>query len=139
MTVTISAATLTSLLMESVFYGLFLVTFFQTIYTLVFACDALKRGAVRWTFVLVACGMFILGTLDLLLLFKHSLDDFVRFHGPGGPDALLADMHNWVNPTRVSQHLCPTSSDDADCRMRRPLCSCSRSYSEMECSSTAAL
>jgi hypothetical protein len=103
MAFTLGAATLTALFMESVFYGLFLATFFQTIYTLVFARGAYKRGTVRWTLVSVAFGMFVLGTLDIALLFKHNLDGFVRFDGPGGPDARLGDISDWVNPARVSR------------------------------------
>jgi hypothetical protein len=99
---TLGAATLTALFMESVFYGLFLATFFQTIYTLVFARDAFKRRTVRWTLVFVAFGMFVIGTLDLVLLFKRVLDAFVGYRGPGGPDARLKEISDWVNPARVS-------------------------------------
>jgi hypothetical protein len=119
MTFTLGAATLTALLMESVFYGLFLATFSQTIYTLIFANDAFQHGSVRWTLVIIAGGMFILGTLDLALLFKRVLDVFVGFDGPGGPDTPLADISNWVNPTRVSQCLLPPRSASADWCMSR--------------------
>jgi hypothetical protein len=105
MTFTLGAATLSALFMGSVFYGLFLATFFQTIYTLIFARDAFKRSTVRWMLVLVVCAMFILGTLDIALRFKYNLDAFVRFHGPGGADALLEDISYWINPARVNRYL----------------------------------
>ncbi|EIN06466.1 hypothetical protein PUNSTDRAFT_136326 [Punctularia strigosozonata HHB-11173 SS5] len=101
MAFTLGAAQLTALFMETLFYGLFLATFFQTTRTLLFTRAQWRRGDVRWSLVLVSWGMFLIGTLDVVLLFKHNLDGFVNYTGPGGPDARFGDISDWVNPTRA--------------------------------------
>ena len=101
MAFTLAAASLTALFMESVFYGLYLDTFFRTLHALLFARGAFKRGNVQWKLLVVACLMFLVGTVDIALLFERNFDAFVQYTGPGGPDARLQDIRDWNNPARV--------------------------------------
>lgn len=94
MVFTLADAALTSLFMASIFYGLHLNTFLRTL-------DALRHGASQWTLLVVACCMFVLGSFSISILFKINHDAFVTYTGPGGADARLSEINDWVNPAKV--------------------------------------
>ncbi|KAI0346626.1 hypothetical protein BDW22DRAFT_1323122 [Trametopsis cervina] len=82
--------------MESVVYGVYLVTLFATARALLW--DPMgERKKVHWPMFIVMCSMAVFSTLDVALGMRHILDAFIFYTGPGGADEEFADISYWVN------------------------------------------
>lgn len=100
---TIAPAQLAALFMQSVAFGIHMVTFAVCMYT--WFCRSSntglsRHGSLRW--MVIAITFFVIGTCDVSFNFYHNLLAFVKYKGPGGANAEFSDASNWVNVMRVS-------------------------------------
>ena len=100
---TIAPAQLAALFMQSISFGVHLVTFGACMYT--WFCRSGSSGpsthaSLRW--MVIAIAFFVVGTCDVSFNFYHNLLAFVKYKGPGGANAEFSDASNWVNVIRVS-------------------------------------
>lgn len=89
----VDEAQLVALFLESLFYGIYLVTLFVCVRVLFW--DSQGKGfkkKVNWSLVVVALLMAVFSTLDVTLGLKHACDAFIFFQGPGGPNGEFADI-----------------------------------------------
>ena len=102
----IAPAQLTALFMQSVSFGMHMVTFAVCMYT--WFCRSGRPGAgahasIRW--MVIAVAFFIVGACDVSFNFYHNLLAFIEYKGPGGANAEFSDASNWVNVMRVSTRI----------------------------------
>lgn len=98
----IDEAHLVSLFTESVFYGLFLATFVGLLRAILWNGTSFNAAKhVRWALLSVACTMFVVATVDLILNLKHNLNAFIYYKGPGGPVGEFSKISHWINIARV--------------------------------------
>ncbi|PSR99323.1 hypothetical protein PHLCEN_2v4136 [Hermanssonia centrifuga] len=113
----IAEAQIVGLFMESVSYGMFLVTFGLCIRALLFERDRSfipKRWAdVRVGMLLVAISMFIFATFDVAFGLRHNLDAFIFYHGEGGAAKEFSDISYWVNIMKTVDYVMQTAIGDA--------------------------
>ena len=96
----VGEAQLVSVFLQSVTYGIYLVTLWITARALFF--DALgERKKVNWPMVAVMSLMAVFATLDVALGLKHNLDAFIFYTGPGGPQEEFENISYWVNVMKV--------------------------------------
>ncbi|KAI0060403.1 hypothetical protein BV25DRAFT_1827890 [Artomyces pyxidatus] len=107
--ITIEAAIIIALFMESVFYGLYLVTFGICMRVLLFKKSATAR---RPTLIAVALLLFIIATMNIAFSLRHVLDAFVWYKGPGGAEAQLYDISNPVNAMKTVDYVIQTIVGD---------------------------
>ena len=67
----------------------------------------------RSLFLAVAVSMFVIATLDVVLLLVHVLYAFVWYHGPGGAVGEFLDISIWINAIRLVTYSAQTSIGDA--------------------------
>ena len=96
----VDEAQIIALFMESVVYGIYLVTLAACVRALFWDTQGFKRN-INWAMVVVTGTMAIFATLDLALGLRHNLDAFVFYKGPGGPSAEFDDISYWVNVMKV--------------------------------------
>ncbi|EJF60330.1 hypothetical protein DICSQDRAFT_137639 [Dichomitus squalens LYAD-421 SS1] len=106
----IDVAQIVALFLESMFYGLYLVSFGMCMYTMLLKSRSRHRQ--RTVFVVVALLLFIFATLDVALLLRHVLDAFVWYHGPGGAIGEFSDISYWVNAMKTVNYVAQTSIAD---------------------------
>ncbi|KAH8105363.1 hypothetical protein BXZ70DRAFT_520696 [Cristinia sonorae] len=113
----IDVAQIVALFLESVFYGIYLVTFGLCVNVLLFSKHTRPGGRRKHRFLspffLVALLLFIIATLDEALLLRHVLDAFVWYKGPGGAKEEFADISYWVNVMKTVTYVAQTSIADA--------------------------
>ncbi|KAH9923360.1 uncharacterized protein B0H18DRAFT_1015365 [Fomitopsis serialis] len=95
----IAEAQLAALFMQSIAYGIHVVTFAACMYAWFWRHRTL-RASNRWPWMVVAIALFIFGTIDVCFNFYHNLVAFVFFTGPGGANAEFEDISNWINVMR---------------------------------------
>ncbi|KAH9836692.1 uncharacterized protein C8Q71DRAFT_54513 [Rhodofomes roseus] len=95
----IAEAQLTALFMQSIAYGVHVVTFAMCMYAWFWRHRRL-RASNGWPWMAVAVVLFILGTTDVCFNFYHNIVAFVLFTGPGGAESVFEDISNWVNVMR---------------------------------------
>ncbi|KZT01854.1 uncharacterized protein LAESUDRAFT_717201 [Laetiporus sulphureus 93-53] len=118
MTYPIAEAQLVALFMQSVTYGIHVVTFSLCMYTWYRRTG--HSGAPRcgpWMVVPVA--LFVLGTVDVSFNLYHNLIAFIFYTGPGGAEAEFKQLSNWVNAIRSVWYVVSASVSDAALRMQR--------------------
>ncbi|KAH8088915.1 hypothetical protein BXZ70DRAFT_899246 [Cristinia sonorae] len=108
----IDIAQIVALFLESIFYGIYLVTFGLCLYILLFSAHTRHRHRLLNPFLLIAIAMFTIATLDVALLLRHILDAFIYYKGPGGAQAEFADISYWVNVTKTVTYCLQTSIAD---------------------------
>ncbi|KAH8105362.1 hypothetical protein BXZ70DRAFT_1043500 [Cristinia sonorae] len=113
----IDVAQIVALFLESVFYGIYLVTFGLCVNVLLFSEHTRPGGDRKYRllspFFIVALLLFIIATLDEALLLRHVLDAFIWYKGAGGAKAEFADISYWVNVMKTVCYVAQTSIADA--------------------------
>ncbi|EKM60639.1 uncharacterized protein PHACADRAFT_246673 [Phanerochaete carnosa HHB-10118-sp] len=102
--------------MESVAYGIFLVTFGLCVKALLCVRDQLVLKPlkdVNWGMFCVAVLMLIFATFDVAFGLRHNLDAFIFYTGPGGPTAEFQDLRSWINIMKTVDFVAQTSIGDA--------------------------
>ncbi|KZT66480.1 hypothetical protein DAEQUDRAFT_767947 [Daedalea quercina L-15889] len=97
----ISEAELVALFMESVAWGIQIVTFAQCVSAL-FGTAAGTRGPrrVNRTLLVWAVALFVWGTLDISFSVYRNLTAFVYYTGPGGSDEVFDQISDYVTVLR---------------------------------------
>ncbi len=98
-------AQVVALFMESIAYGVYVVTLGIACRVLFFDNQGMKKR-VNWSMVVVVALMAIFSTLDVSLGLRHNLDAFIFYKGPGGPDAEFDNISYWVNVMKVKYPPC---------------------------------
>ncbi|KIP04646.1 hypothetical protein PHLGIDRAFT_129367 [Phlebiopsis gigantea 11061_1 CR5-6] len=107
----IDVAQILALFMETLFYGLYLVSFGVCMYTMFIVGRSTTRQRV-FNFA-IAILLFTFATLDVALLLRHVLDAFIWYHGPGGATEELGDISYWVSAMKTVAYVAQTSIGDA--------------------------
>ncbi|EPT00308.1 hypothetical protein FOMPIDRAFT_1099091, partial [Fomitopsis schrenkii] len=97
----IAEAQLTALFMQSIAYGIHMVTFTACMYTWFHRDGATSRGSVRWLWMTIAITFFVIGTLDVTLNFYHNLSAFILQDGGADPNATFSRPSSWINIIRL--------------------------------------
>lgn len=98
----IDEAQLISLALESMSYGVFLVTFGMCIKELLLSrSSTLVREAYNWPLIAVASLMFVLATMNITSSITLNHDAFVRYKGPGGASAIFNEISYTPNVMKV--------------------------------------
>lgn len=109
----ITAAQIVGLFMESVFYGIYLVTFFSTMRVLLWKDGAVKPfKIINKPMVVAALFMLLFGTMDVGFGLRHNLDAFVYSVGKQTPAAQFAHISYWVNVMKFADYSAQTFIGD---------------------------
>lgn len=92
----VAEAQIVALFMESITYGMYLVTLVICARALFFDAQGIKR-ILNWPMIVVMTLMAIFATLDVALGLRHNLEAFIYYSGPGGPEAEFDNISYWVN------------------------------------------
>jgi hypothetical protein len=95
----IDEAQLVSLVLESITYGMYLVSFGMCVRALLSRNG--KEQALNWPLVGVAMLMFALESMNIMCSIHFNLDAFIRYRGPGGPSAVFHKISYPVNVIKV--------------------------------------
>ncbi|EPS95147.1 hypothetical protein FOMPIDRAFT_131222 [Fomitopsis schrenkii] len=95
----IAEAQLTALFLQSIAYGIHVVTFAACIYAWLSRSRASSVSG-RWLWMAVATALFIVGTIDVSFNFYHNLVAFIFYTGPGGPTGEFESFSSWINVIR---------------------------------------
>ncbi|KAJ7599495.1 hypothetical protein C8J56DRAFT_916817 [Mycena floridula] len=98
---TIDKAELVGLCLESIFYGIYLVSFFPCIKALIWDNSFKRRRTVNWIMFVVAWLMFIFATMDVGFGLFRCFQGFVLYQGPGGPLTVFQDIANYVSVMKI--------------------------------------
>ncbi|PCH39049.1 hypothetical protein WOLCODRAFT_146841 [Wolfiporia cocos MD-104 SS10] len=91
----LTEAQITSLFVQSVAYGIHVVTFSVCIWTLLQSSKTSPRRS-TWPWFTVAVVLFIIGTIDVVFNFYHNMIAFIYYTGPGGAAYSLSRISNWL-------------------------------------------
>ncbi|KAJ7576922.1 hypothetical protein C8J56DRAFT_971940 [Mycena floridula] len=94
---TITKAEIVGLCLESIGYGIFLITFFPCIKVLVWDSSFRRRKTINWIMLVVACLLFCFATMDVAFGLQHNIVAFVLYTGPGGAAEQFSDISNYVS------------------------------------------
>ncbi|KAJ7183459.1 hypothetical protein C8R46DRAFT_984653 [Mycena filopes] len=110
----ITEAQIVASFMESVFWGIYLITFFLCIRSLLFRPDfGLKRlSDLNWPMLLVALAMCCFATLDVAVGLMHNIQAFILYRGAGGAADVFSDISNWVNVVKTVNVVMQTTLGD---------------------------
>ncbi|KIP07596.1 hypothetical protein PHLGIDRAFT_35367 [Phlebiopsis gigantea 11061_1 CR5-6] len=108
----IDVAQLVALFMESLFFGIYLVSFGMCIYVMLIKSHSRRLTCQRVIFLIVAIALFTFAALDVALLLRHVLDAFIWYHGPGGAIAEFSNISYWVNAMKTVTYVAQTSIAD---------------------------
>ncbi|KZT70948.1 hypothetical protein DAEQUDRAFT_688311 [Daedalea quercina L-15889] len=95
--ITIAEAQLTALFMQSVTYGVHMVTFAACMYTWLHRSPTASKS---WVWMVTAVALFGIGTCDVAFNLYHNIMAFILYMGPGGANAVFDHSSNWVNVMR---------------------------------------
>ncbi|KAI0026659.1 hypothetical protein K488DRAFT_65467 [Vararia minispora EC-137] len=112
----VDEAQIVALFVESVLYGVFLVTFGMTIRVLLFNradSSIIRSGRQYYFFLAVAFAFLVVATFDEAMVLRHVLDAFVYYKGPGGPIGEFLIISYWVNVMKTVDYCIMTSIGDA--------------------------
>ncbi|KAJ7719942.1 hypothetical protein B0H16DRAFT_1386994 [Mycena metata] len=95
----ITEAQILGLFLESVFWGMYLITFVYCLRTLLFGLNfEIKRPSeINWPMVVITLLMCVLATLDTAVGLLHLIQAFVLYTGPGGPTEEFSNISDWIN------------------------------------------
>ena len=96
----VDEAQIVALFMESVAYGIYLVTLGMCVQVLFWGRSEEKKR-LNWPLITVTALMFIFATFDVAFGLRHNLDAFIFYKGAGGADAEFEDISYWVNVMKV--------------------------------------
>lgn len=98
----VTEAQLTALFLQSIFYGILLVTFGFSTRALFTYRGRLKRSKeINWLVVVVTFISLCIASLDLSLVYYGNMRAFVFYQGKGGPTAEFTRISSWINITKV--------------------------------------
>jgi hypothetical protein len=106
----ISGAQLTGNFCQTLLFGIYLVSCAFCARTLLLTGNGREErwrrpGEVHWLMAMTALALLVISTFDVAIGLLHNYQAFVK---SDHPDAVLLDITNWINITRV--RLCPSSS-----------------------------
>lgn len=108
----IDAAQVVGLFMESVFYGIFLVSFFSCMRVLLWSEGWFKPfHIINKKMFLAALTMFIFASLDVAFGLRHNLDAFIAFEGD--PIDEFTKTSNWLNVMKMVCYVAQTFVGDS--------------------------
>lgn len=101
--ITIAEGQLIALFMQSIAYGVHLVTFVICVSTLLDRPNGRLHlmSSAYGPWLLIAIALFVVGTIDVSFTFYHSLVAFIFYTGQGGAARVFDDISNWVNVMKV--------------------------------------
>lgn len=104
----ITAAQTVAVFIESVLYGIYLVSLGYCLRALLF--DPHSHGLqwkkeINFVMLTVTLLLWVVSTLDLALGLRHNLEAFVYYSGPGGPTAVFLEISSWINIMKASELL----------------------------------
>ena len=103
----ITEAQLTGLFVESITFGIHIVTLGYCLHALFRKGGRWKRWSdVHWGMVAVSLTLFIVATFDVTLGFYHNVKAFVFYTSPGGALDEFTNISEWVNVCRVGNLSC---------------------------------
>ncbi|TFY75787.1 hypothetical protein EWM64_g8223, partial [Hericium alpestre] len=108
-TFSIAEAHIVALFLQSIFYGIFLITFAQSLLVLRRSRRTFRQR--RCSFI-IALLFFIFGTLDIAFLLRQVVDAFIYYTGPGGANVRFEDISDWGNAMRTVFYCIETSLAD---------------------------
>lgn len=92
MTFTLDFANLIAIWLESVFYGIYVLLFFHTVYTLHRPRPNARRNATNWTLLAACFALFIFSTTHVAMSLRMLIEAFILDKKiPGGANAYFAD------------------------------------------------
>ncbi|KAJ7586072.1 hypothetical protein C8J56DRAFT_946099 [Mycena floridula] len=94
---TIDKAELVGLCLESILYGIYLVSFFPCIKALIWDNSFKRRKKVNWIMFVVAWLMFAFATMDVGFGLFRCFQGFILYQGPGGPLTVFQDIANYAS------------------------------------------
>ncbi|KAH9948544.1 hypothetical protein B0H21DRAFT_673137, partial [Amylocystis lapponica] len=97
----INEAQLVALFMQSVAYGMHVVSFGSCVMVLLRRMPDGAKRPVNWTMLMTAVILFGVGTADVSFNLYHNLVAFVLYNGPGGSEGEFEHISNWVNVMRT--------------------------------------
>jgi len=103
-------AEIVALFVESIFYGIYLVSFGACIRALFSGAGI--YSSLNKAMLVVAILMAIFGTLDLALGLRHALQAFIWYHGPGGAIAEFEKVSSWIQVTRNGSYIAQILTGD---------------------------
>ncbi|KAJ6544707.1 hypothetical protein B0H10DRAFT_2133542 [Mycena sp. CBHHK59/15] len=110
----IDSAQIVGLFMETLLYGVFLVTLVQCLYALLWSpVEHHFKKHFHWPMLVAAILMFTFATLDVAFGLRHNLDAFVYYKGPGGATEELENISYWVNVMKTADYVAQTCIGDA--------------------------
>lgn len=102
----ITEAQLTGLFLESIVFGIYLVTFGMCLHTLMMTGSRWRSPAELNVPMIIVTGVFfVIAAFDLALGFYHTIKAFVLFTGDGGAAAEFTNISDWVNVMKVPDQL----------------------------------
>ncbi|KAF8208510.1 hypothetical protein K438DRAFT_1712167 [Mycena galopus ATCC 62051] len=110
----ITEAQLVGLFLESVFWGIYLVTFFLCLRALLFNAELEPRRLrdLNWPMLALVFVMGTFATLDVVVGLLHNIQAFVMFKGPGGAAADFSNISDWVNIVKTVDVVAQTTIGD---------------------------
>ncbi|PSR70619.1 hypothetical protein PHLCEN_2v13507 [Hermanssonia centrifuga] len=111
----ITTAQIVALFMESIFFGIYLVTLGYCLRALLCKKDKLvfkSRREIKWVMLVMALLMAIFATLDVAFGLRHNLDAFVYYQGPGAAAQEFNDITYWVNVMKTVDYVTQTVIED---------------------------
>ncbi|KAH7929997.1 hypothetical protein BV22DRAFT_1141549 [Leucogyrophana mollusca] len=98
MDIPITVADIAGFFVESVAFGIYLVSLGYCSASLFHSGARFKRAAeLNWPMVIASLAMFVVSTLDLAMGLYRILLAFVQYTGPGGAEQILTDISKWFN------------------------------------------
>ncbi|PIL34431.1 hypothetical protein GSI_03206 [Ganoderma sinense ZZ0214-1] len=107
----VDVAQLVALFMESILYGIFLVSFGMCMYVMLVKTRSRRQGK-RIVFFIVALLLFVFATLDVSIQLRHVLYAFIWYRGPGGAIGEFSDLSYWLNAMKSVTYNAQTSIAD---------------------------
>jgi len=102
----VTEAQIVALFMESVFYGIYLVSLFYCMRALLWSqVNRKMKNDINWPMLVVTLLLATFATLDVAFGLRHVLDAFIFYKGPGGAATELEDISYWVNVMKVRASL----------------------------------
>ncbi|KAJ7931732.1 hypothetical protein B0H13DRAFT_2524736 [Mycena leptocephala] len=112
----IDSAQIVGLFMETLLYGVYLVTLGQCLHALLWSPAEHRfraKNKIHWPMLVAAILMFTFATLDVAFGLRHNLDAFVYYTGPGGAKEELENISYWVNVMKTADYVAQTCIGDA--------------------------
>ena len=98
----ITEAQITGLFVESVLFGIHLITAGYCMRALMSTSARWKsRDEINWAMLVVSLLLLSNATFDVVLGFYHNLKAFVFYTGQGGPAEEFTNISDWINVSKV--------------------------------------